>query len=86
MTSTHHLMVEGRDDWFVIKALLKADGGEVKDTGSRTVHEVRWRSKRYLLEVSDHETEHGVSNLLSSLPVRLKQSGFLDWLDKAIVA
>lgn len=74
MASTH-LMVEGRDDWFVIKALLKADGGDVKDTGSRMVHEVRWRSKRCVLEVSDHETEHGVSNLLSSLPVRLKQSG-----------
>lgn len=68
MASTHHLMIEGRDDWFVIKALLRADGGEVRETGSRSVHEVRWRSKRRLLEVSDHETEHGVSNCCPICP------------------
>lgn len=68
-------MLEGRDDWFVIKALLRADGADIRETGNRAVHELRWRDKRCLLEVSDHETEPGVSNLLSSLPVRVKQSG-----------
>lgn len=68
----HHLMVEGRDDWFVIKNLLMAHGVTVRDR-SQTEAELQFPEGTVVVGFSAYG-ERGITELLASLPARLKQS------------
>ena len=74
-----HLMVEGRDDWFVIKNLLLAHAVKLVERSDQEL-EVTCNDVTATVGYSAYG-EGGIPELLKSLPVRLKQSG----LDRLVV-
>src|SRR5882672_3456285 len=67
-------MVEGKDDWHVVKAVLRAHGVAIEDERpGKHEADLRFGGATFVVTHSLEEVD-GVSTLLQDLPVRLKQS------------